>query len=383
MASIYDPFEDDPYGNASRRDPQKRNAFMKLLMDPSFRASLGMIASSTLGGKSGGYGAQAIYDVSQAQERQRREDALERERRFLREREYGQREREYGQREREYKRDEDYRRDQMEAGKKTTEEKREDLKRTRGLERAKAAVVANPEITYDQLPEDVRPYVQQEVFAGAQAEARREAEDRKAKKTTADEAAAEKKRERAERVLSDLLAGNPKADVPKSIAGVLTPEEIVAKRTKAKEVALDKDLDRSAKRAQIAAAGRDRDTTTGNEKDFNVIIRELVKGGMPEVEARKEALNRTYKPTSQGNQLTYEDATRIASSIISKTDIAFKSPDEYGKAVFAMADEIMKRNQSAAPSAQGGSSQPKVGDTKVFPSGKKGRWDGKGWELVQ
>jgi hypothetical protein len=35
----------------------------------------------------------------------------------------------------------------------------------------------------------------------------------------------------------------------------------------------------------------------------------------------------------------------------------------------------------AAPN--GGSAGPKVGDTKQFPNGKKGRWDGKGWELIQ
>ena len=29
-----------------------------------------------------------------------------------------------------------------------------------------------------------------------------------------------------------------------------------------------------------------------------------------------------------------------------------------------------------------GSSQPRVGDTKVFPNGKTGKWDGNGWELV-
>ena len=31
----------------------------------------------------------------------------------------------------------------------------------------------------------------------------------------------------------------------------------------------------------------------------------------------------------------------------------------------------------------GAETGPKVGDIKTFPNGNKGRWDGKGWELVK
>lgn len=36
-----------------------------------------------------------------------------------------------------------------------------------------------------------------------------------------------------------------------------------------------------------------------------------------------------------------------------------------------------------ADGADGGAGAPKVGDVKTFPNGKRGRWDGKGWEQIQ
>jgi hypothetical protein len=39
---------------------------------------------------------------------------------------------------------------------------------------------------------------------------------------------------------------------------------------------------------------------------------------------------------------------------------------------------ILERDRSTPAPA----SAPKVGETKTFPNGKKGRWDGVGWELV-
>ncbi len=44
---------------------------------------------------------------------------------------------------------------------------------------------------------------------------------------------------------------------------------------------------------------------------------------------------------------------------------------------------IDKIHQRASGASDSSSTADKVGDVKTFPNGKKGRWDGQGWELVQ
>jgi hypothetical protein len=71
---------------------------------------------------------------------------------------------------------------------------------------------------------------------------------------------------------------------------------------------------------------------------------------------------------------------------VSKMGITMeKAVDRSSKAVWDLfgVGQNYKRKQGQSPTNTQQSSSPSIGTIKTFPNGKKGKWDGQGWEVVQ
>lgn len=89
----------------------------------------------------------------------------------------------------------------------------------------------------------------------------------------------------------------------------------------------------------------------------------------------------------------YSDAAvRLKTALANARPIGHESPEMFAGRIAKMAKQagefeekantIRQRYSTQAP-AEGQSATPKPGDTKTFPNGKVGKWDGKGWVQVQ
>ena len=81
-----------------------------------------------------------------------------------------------------------------------------------------------------------------------------------------------------------------------------------------------------------------------------------------------------------GAQMSEPEAQRIMGQIPNVTDNAMVWQAKYDQSVKNLED-LERRTREDRGSAPNAATQ-KVGDMKTFPNGKKGRWDGIGWELV-